>query len=148
MNQLRRTRGVGAPGASPVSAHGDCPRPRIPHESSGAALPGAAPTRRKYGNQPIVIDGIRFASRLEAAQYVDLRDRQAAGKIRNLKLQERLPLDVYGERIGFYVADFTFQEPQDGGWWGHVVQEAKGKMTDLARWKLKRKGHPSVGGHA
>lgn len=43
MTQLRRVIGKGAPGASPASAHGDCPRPRIPHESSGAALPGAAP---------------------------------------------------------------------------------------------------------
>lgn len=137
MNKLRRTRGVGVPGASPATvARGECSRANA-RESSGAALPRAAPTRRKYGNQPIVIDGIRFASRLEAAQYVDLRDRQARGEIRELKLQDRLSLAVNGIKVTTYVADFTYWEPRPAGQWKWVVQEAKGRMTDVARLKLR-----------
>lgn len=45
--------------------------------------------RRKMGNKPTQIDGIKFASLLEAKRYSELRLLVSAGRISDLKLQPR-----------------------------------------------------------
>jgi hypothetical protein len=39
----------------------------------------------KYRAQPVVIDGIRFASKKEGARYLELKLLERAGKIKNEK---------------------------------------------------------------
>jgi len=103
---------------------------------------------RKYGNKPATVDGIRFASKAEAARYQELRALEEAGEIRDLVLQPRYRLqpafaDRYnrGWRPIYYIADFEYWEgPQ------RVAEEVKGHET--AVWKLKRKmflyRHPEI----
>lgn len=64
---------------------------------------------RKYRAIPTVIDGIRFASRKEAARYRDLCLLVKVGQIVNLKRQVKFPLVVNDCHVGNYVADFTYQ---------------------------------------
>ena len=95
-------------------------------------------------------DGIKFPSLKEARRYQELVLLQKAGLIRSLKLQHAMDLAVHvgGERavIGFYVADFLYQEMVVDDTaimlaqrvrWVTVVEDAKGVRTPLYRWKKK-----------
>lgn len=92
-------------------------------------------TRPKYGNQKT--DG--SASKREAKALADLRLRERAGEISELKTQvefELIPRQYVdgklAEREIKYIADFTFME--DGRL---VTADAKGYRTPM--WVLKRK---------
>lgn len=65
--------------------------------------------RRKYGNRPVIVDGIRFDSKREAAYYGELKMREKAGEVSEVELQRRFAL-VGGDGILIttYVADFYF----------------------------------------
>jgi len=104
--------------------------------------------KRKYRNIPdyrIAADGtrIRFASKAEAARFDELLAWQKSGVIRNLKLQPEFTLQeafmtAEGERIKAirYRADFSY-DIKDGGDWRYVVEDVKGKKTDV--YSIKRK---------
>lgn len=83
-------------------------------------------TRSKYGNDRVTADGLKFASKAEAARYRDLKYRVLLGEISNLRCQVRYPLHVNGQRIGTYVADFQYTE--DGR---EVVEDVKGVRTAM-----------------
>ena len=86
----------------------------------------------KFNAMPTTVDGIRFASRREAKRYSQLKLLERAGTISNLELQPRYNINVNGEYIGFYKADFRYFE--DGC---RVVEDTKGMKTPLYRWKKK-----------
>jgi len=48
--------------------------------------------QNKYHNQPVTIDGIRFASKREGKRYSELKLLEQAGSITDLKLQPRFPI--------------------------------------------------------
>lgn len=84
--------------------------------------------RNKYGNEPQVVDGIRFASKREARRYAVLRERLARGEIRGLRLQVPYALVIHMK----YVADFVYEEASTDGVdhaWTTVVEDAKGSPT-------------------
>ena len=88
----------------------------------------------KYHAQPTIVDGIRFASRKEAARYRELRLLEQAGAIQDLRLQVPfvlLPKSQYGRAVK-YIADFVYIENDR-----QVVEDAKGYRTDV--YKLKRR---------
>jgi len=119
----------------------------------------------KYGNHPIRLDGILFASKKEGYYYLCLKDLQAQGIIRDLCLQKRieiLPRFPYKKpekrtekkyktsTIGavHYIPDFTFTTvrpfsltagiytiPLDAE--EYVVVDVKGMKTST--YQLKRK---------
>lgn len=96
--------------------------------------------RRKYGNKPTTIDGIRFDSRAEANRWLALRMLERAGEIRDLRRQVRfelIPAQVTPSglkvRPMFYVADFVYVDESGQT----VVEDPKGCST--AEWVLKRK---------
>ncbi|MFA7282159.1 MAG: DUF1064 domain-containing protein [Sterolibacterium sp.] len=62
----------------------------------------------KYRNVRTEVDGIKFASKREAARYGQLKLLEREGEIRNLKLQPRYPLCVGGLLVCTYVADFEY----------------------------------------
>lgn len=97
--------------------------------------------RHKYGAQPTIIDGVRFASRKEATRYAQLKLQVQAGAIRNLVLQPRYPLLVGGQKIATYVADFSYDTPD-----GPVIEDVKGVETDVFKLKMKlfRVCHPEL----
>lgn len=88
------------------------------------------PKKRKYRNQPVMVDGIRFASKKEAKRYQELRLLLSSGHIENLKLQPRFRLHA-----GItYVGDFSYNEP---GSERLIVEDTKGFKTP--EYKLKKK---------
>lgn len=89
-------------------------------------------TTRKYGNEPQVVDGHLFDSKLEAKRYGELKLLQMVGQIHDLKVHEVFDLHANGERLGYYEADFSYLE--DGQ---RVIEDCKGVLTPLYRWKKK-----------
>lgn len=84
----------------------------------------------KYGARKTEVDGIVFDSAAEARRWGELRLQQRAGQIQQLRRQCQFPLYVMDWLIGHYVADFVFY--RNGK---RVVEDVKGKATDLFRWK-------------
>jgi hypothetical protein len=93
----------------------------------------------KYGAKKTEVDGILFASKLEANRYCELRLLERAGEIEGLELQPVYELqpafrDATGtkHRAITYVADFRYREQ------GKVVTEdSKGVLTKEFRLKQK-----------
>ncbi len=117
--------------------------------------------RRKYGNTKIMVDGIQFDSKREAARYQELRLLERAGRIFGLQTQVKYVLiptqreasfEVYksGPNKGrrkpgkvlececSYIADFVYT--QDGE---TVVEDVKGyrdpASSGYAKFVIKRK---------
>ena len=88
----------------------------------------------KYRNKRVVVDGISFDSKKEAARYKELRMLERAEIISGLQLQ--VPFELIpkqnGERACTYKADFVYE--QNGK---KVVEDTKGMKTDV--YKIKRK---------
>lgn len=90
--------------------------------------------RTKYGNQPVWIDGVRFASKKEASRWLVLRGLERAGKISGLERQKRFPLVVRRLKVAEYRADFTYYAD------GLVVEDVKSPATrKIAAYQIKRK---------
>lgn len=84
--------------------------------------------RRKYGNVPAIVEGIRFDSKREAQVYKDLVLQRVSGAIRGFARQVSFPL-ASTRRIRL---DFVVVEP-DGR---TRYLDAKGFATEA--WKVKR----------
>lgn len=90
------------------------------------------PWKSKYRAQPVVIDGLRFASKKEGARYVELKLLEKAGHIKNLELQPRYDMIVNGVNCGYYKADFRYFQ---GG--KRIVEDVKGVRTPVYALKCK-----------
>ena len=90
----------------------------------------AEPSRSKYGNTRVTVDGITFDSKREATHWQLLKARAAAGEITELRHHVVFPLLCpYEDRalmVSTYEADFTYRE------FGklHVV-DVKGQRTQM-----------------
>ncbi len=101
---------------------------------AGVPVPPAPKRPRKYRNEPVEMDGIRFDSRKEAARWSQLRIMERAGLIADLKPHPRFPLVVEGQPIGEYVGDFSYVEKGV-----LVVEDTKSPATVTPLYKLKKK---------
>lgn len=87
--------------------------------------------KSKYGNHPVVVDGVRFDSEKEYARWCDLKLLEKAGVIKDLKRQVPFELQPAfyhkGKRIQAikYVADFTYTD-EDGN---YIIEDSKGVRT-------------------
>lgn len=88
----------------------------------------------KYHAIPTEVDGVKFASRMEARRYRELLLLQRGGMIRQLTLHPRFPLVVNGIKVGTYVGDFEYLDVLSGL---RTVEDAKGVVTPV--YRLKRK---------
>jgi hypothetical protein len=88
----------------------------------------------KYGNVPTVTDDGRFDSKAELARWQELKLLERAGEISGLRRQVRFALDVNGQHIAVYVADFCYSDPKTGLM---TVEDSKGVKT--AVYQLKKK---------
>lgn len=94
----------------------------------------------KYGNRKTTVDGITFASKIEAQRYQELKLLQRAGEISGLKTQVAFQLLPSFRKNGktyrptYYVADFTYYDHRAKK---HVVEDTKGYKTQL--YQLKKK---------
>ncbi len=86
----------------------------------------------KYKNTRVEVDGKKFASKAEANRYLELKQLESKGWIKDLVLQPRFPLIVAGVKVCTYVADFQYE--QDGE---TVTEDVKGMMTDVFKIKAK-----------
>lgn len=98
------------------------------------------PGRPKYGNHRVVVDGLKFDSKREAARWRILTLCVPSGDITDLRRQVPYDLIVNGVKVGRYVADFVYRE-RDGS---EVIEDAKGFKTPV--YRLKRKLMKAVHG--
>jgi len=91
------------------------------------------PPRSKYRAVRVNVDGIVFHSKREANRYCELKLLEKSGEIGQLEMQCRYALKVVGQKIGSYVADFTYWD-KDGNF---HCEDVKGFRTPLYRWKKK-----------
>lgn len=100
--------------------------------------------RSKFNARKTTVDGMVFDSKREAARYVELRDLERAGAIRDLKRQVRYELipafAVGGKhyRPTSYVADFVYTDCKTGK---EIIEDCKGYRTDIYRLKSKMFAH-------
>ena len=102
---------------------------------TSAQTPTEKPKKSKYGAVKTEVDGIMFDSKREASRYQELRLREQAGEIANLRLQVPyilFPKNEHGRALK-YIADFVYND--DTG--ALVVEDAKGHSTDV--YKIKRR---------
>lgn len=112
--------------------------------------------KSKYRNVPVVVDGVRFASKAEAKRDAELQLLVKAGKIRNLQRQPRFPLEVNDVLVCTYVADWRYEEITKYRVPGHpdeleqldadVVEDRKGALTKdfKIKFKLAKALHPEI----
>lgn len=90
----------------------------------------------KFGNVPVIVGGRRFASKREAARHAQLVLLENGGRIRGLLCQARFRLEVNGQLVCHYIADFTYEELCKSSWMS-IVEDCKGFRPPL--YKLKKK---------
>jgi len=88
----------------------------------------------KYHAIRTEVDGIKFASKKEAARYQELRLLERADSIRDLRLQVKYSLDVNGVHICNYLADFVYYDYRINT---EIVEDSKGMRTSVYRLKCK-----------
>ena len=95
---------------------------------------------RKYHNQPVVVNGIKFDSRREARRYQELQLLLRAGEITQLELQKKYPLipsqkkpSGGTERACTYTADFVYRDKTGR----EIVEDSKGMKTQ--QYIIRRK---------
>lgn len=87
----------------------------------------------KYRNVKTTVDGITFHSKKEAARYGVLKILNNCGEIAFLELQPKYNIEVNGQKICQYIADFRYKDKH-----GKLhVEDVKGVKTDA--YKLKSK---------
>jgi len=89
----------------------------------------------KYKAKRTEFDGIWFDSKREAARYKELKLLEAAGEIRNLILQPRFNFELNGVKMGFYKADFQYEDRLKD--WAIVIEDVKGVKTPVYNIKKK-----------
>lgn len=101
----------------------------------------AAGARHKYHAEATDVEGITFESKAEATRYQELRLREYAGEIRDLKLQPAFELQpAFKDGSGIrhraitYKADFQYTENATDG---VVVEDVKGMQTAIFKLKYK-----------
>lgn len=94
------------------------------------------PKKRKYHNEPVEIDGLRFDSQAEAKRYYELRMLERSGLIEHLEIHPKLTLTVQGVRIGTYSADFRYYDIEQSRM---VLEDVKSDATktQIYRWKKR-----------
>lgn len=91
------------------------------------------PKRNKYRSVKTDVDGVVFDSKKEAGRWQELVLLERAGEISNLARQIKFPLEVNGEHICNYFADFCYDD-SDGN---VIVEDVKGVRTKEYRVKAK-----------
>jgi hypothetical protein len=96
--------------------------------------------RTKFRNVKVEVDGIRFDSKWEAHRWQELRLMEKAGQIRKLELQRPFAIVINDFPVCSYVADFVYERLEQfgaGTSWQRVVEDAKGRRTEMYRLKKK-----------
>lgn len=91
--------------------------------------------RQKFGNIITEVDGIRFHSFKESKYYGQCKIRKMHGEIVDFEMQKPFDLEINGQFITTYIADFVLKYP-DGK---TEVIDVKSKATaSLAVFRIKK----------
>lgn len=90
--------------------------------------------RSKYNAVPTIVDNVRFASKREATHYGYLKILEQRGNIRDLQLQPRFRLEIGGQLICTYVADFQYFDVKYNA---VMIEDVKGCKTPAYNIKKK-----------
>jgi len=94
--------------------------------------------QRKYRNVRVKLNGYTFDSKKEANRYLQLLMRQRIGEISDLQVHPRFRLEVKGEKVCVYCADFQYYVcHSDIKGSALVVEDVKGVKTAI--YKLKKR---------
>jgi len=106
------------------------------------------PPANKYHAIPVHVDGVRFASRKEAARYLELRLLEKAGLIADLECQPVFPLHVMeiwrsGSPLvvftaGRFTADFRYCDRGVYAVGEIVVEDVKSDVTKTEAYRLRK----------
>lgn len=88
----------------------------------------------KYNAKRTEVDGITFDSKMESRRYIELKQLEKGGAIRDLELQPRFPFTVNDTLVCTYVADFRYWDVERDQ---EVIEDVKGKITREYRIKAK-----------
>jgi hypothetical protein len=91
--------------------------------------------RGKYNNKIVYEDNLCFRSLIERQRYRELKLRQHAGDISDLKIHTRWKLAVQGILIATYEDDFNYLDAQGR----LVVEDVKSEATVTPLYKMKSK---------
>ncbi|MTI10206.1 DUF1064 domain-containing protein [Curvivirga aplysinae] len=90
---------------------------------------------RKYRNEPVIVHGVRYASRKEFRRHGDLKLLERAGQISDLKFQPKFKFELNGIKICEYWADYSYIESG-----ANVVEDVKSPSTRKDKvYVLKKK---------
>lgn len=107
---------------------------------TGIRLATRAPARSRFQVAAKIdrtIDGITFDSKKEATRYATLRLLERAGKIEDLRLQQKFPVEIKGSHFCTYTADFVYWDIALGR---EVIEDTKSTGTAKdAAYKLRKK---------
>lgn len=97
--------------------------------------------KRKYRNDIVVVDNVRFDSKKEAARHGDLVLLEKAGEIRSLTRQRTFSLEVNKVKICDYRCDFEYFElDRATGVWTWIVEDVKSEVTrKLPAYRYKKR---------
>jgi len=90
--------------------------------------------KTKYNSIKTTIDNIVFHSKKEASRYKELKLMQDCGFIRDLKLQQIIPIIVNNIHICKYIADFAYFDVEQNK---TIIEDVKGFKTQI--YNLKKK---------
>jgi hypothetical protein len=82
------------------------------------------PKQNKYRNERTEVDGKKFASKKEAKRYTELKILERKEEIHFLKTQAVFRIEVNGQLICKYLADFTYYRDTN-----LVVEDTKSEIT-------------------
>jgi hypothetical protein len=90
---------------------------------------------RKYRNEPVEFNGLRFDSKAERDRYCVLVYEEKNRRIRDVEVHPRFPLVIHEQNCGVYEADFAYIDAATGE---RVVEDVKSPATrKLATYRLK-----------
>lgn len=97
----------------------------------------------KYGNKIVKYKGMTFHSIGETERYKELELLQLSTAIYDLKRQVKFDLMVKNERVGVYIADFTYKENRKNYGPILVIEDFKGAETPLfkLKWAIMKAIH-------
>ena len=92
---------------------------------------------RKYRNQPVVVDNLRFDSKAEAKRYGELTLLQKAGEISRLEVQPKYTIKIAGKLVCTYKGDFRYLDTRTSQW---TLEDVKSPATAKnPTYRLKKK---------
>tara|TARA_B100001245_G_C22894771_1_gene431982 strand:- start:12300 stop:12794 length:495 start_codon:yes stop_codon:yes gene_type:complete len=110
---------------------------RVDINSSESIRQNDSGRKGKYNAKKVTVNGLEFDSKIEGARYIFLLEQQRKGHIYKLELQKKFDIEINGQFICSYKADFCYFKKVDDQKNMYVVEDVKGMKTPVYRLKKK-----------